>query len=387
MIFRNGRCIFPDGIREGMEVVVRQGQIAEIRARSDRREQDVVDLAGAYLAPGFIDIHVHGGSGRDTMEGSPEAFRAICDYHATGGTTALLLTTATAPIEAIVDVIAAVRHSQATIKQIAGVHMEGPFISKAKAGAQRPEFIRDPAKEAVDQLLRHAGIIKRVTIAPELPGALEAIKKFHDHRISVSGGHSDAWDEEARAAFAAGMKSVTHTFNCMSSARKRGTYRVAGLLEYALAEEGVTCELIADGRHVSPTLMKLLYRAKGHQGICLVTDALAGAGLPNGSQFSLYGLECIVADGVALQADHSTLAGSIARMIDLIRTIMDEKVPLHEAVSMATLVPARLIGLESKGRLQVGADADLVVLSPKLQVTESFLAGERIFTQKGSGGF
>src|SRR5205814_10637745 len=172
--------------------------------------------------------------------------------------------------------------------QIAGVHIEGPFISKAKCGAQQPEFIQNPSRASVQQLLDHANVIKRITMAPELQGALEAIENFYTHGISVSGGHSDAWDEEAEKGFARGMRSVTHTFNCMSSARRRGIYRGAGLLEFALSEPDMTCELIADCHHVSPTLMKMLYRAKALHQICLVTDATAGAGLSEGSQFALF---------------------------------------------------------------------------------------------------
>lgn len=388
VIFRNTRLIFLDGIRDGLEVVVREGKIAELREQTSHSENEVVDLAGNYLAPGFIDLHVHGALGRDTMEASAEAFRVICDYHTSGGSTSLLLTTATAPLEAIIEVIAATRQSQSAIKQIAGVHIEGPFISKTKRGAQREKFIRDPDAPAVDELLQHGDIIKRITIAPELPGALQAIKKFHAHQISVSGGHSDAWDDEARAAFAAGMRSVTHTFNCMSSARKRGAYRVAGLLEYAIAEEGIMCELIADGHHVSQTLMRLLYRAKGAKGICLVTDAIAGAGLPDGTHFSLYGTDCIVTAGVGLQSDHPVLAGSVSRMIDLVRKMVDQvDVPLHEAIAMATLNPARVGGFQGKGRLEVGADADLVVFSPDFEVLETFIAGESVFRDTVSRGF
>ena len=252
----------------------------------------------------------------------------------------------------IVKVLKAVRDFRSAISAIAGVHLEGPFISKAKAGAQRAEFIQDPSPAAVRQLLDHADVLKRVTIAPELPGALEAIEVFHAHGISVSGGHSDAWDEDARAAFDRGMRSVTHTFNCMSSARRRGIYRVAGMLEFALSEPEISCELIADGHHVSATLMKMLYRAKGAGGICLVTDATAGAGLPEGSRFSLFGKDCIVENGVCLLADRSALAGSAARMIELVRTMVHEvNVPLNEAVAMATQNPARAIGLETKGHL------------------------------------
>jgi len=382
MILRNALCIFPDGIRDGLELVARDGTIAEIREQTRAGGKDVVDLGRTYLAPGFVDLHIHGALGRDTMEASAEAFRAICDYHASGGTTSLLLTTATAPIAAMVNVLNAVRDCRSSIKQIAGVHVEGPFISRAKRGAQREEFIQDPTAKVAERLLEYADVIKRVTLAPELPGALEVIDRFCARKISVSGGHSDAWDDEARAAFAHGMRSVTHTFNCMSRARRRGIRRIGGLLEFALSEPQINCELIADGHHVSATLMKMLYRAKGGRGISLVTDATAGAGSPSGTRFSLFGNDCIVEDGVCLLADGSALAGSASRMIDLVRTLVrDVDVALHEAIAMATKNPAHEIGLERKGRLEAGADADLVVISPELEIVRTFVAGEEIFSR------
>jgi N-acetylglucosamine-6-phosphate deacetylase len=384
MILTNARLIFPDGIRDGLEVVVEKGKIAAIRENSHAHGNEVLDLRGNYLAPGFIDLHVHGALGRDTMEASAEAFQAVCDYHASGGTTSLLLTTATAPLDSIADGLNAVRDCRGWIKQLVGVHVEGPFISKARCGAQRAEFIQSPSRTSLQQLLEHADVIKRITIAPEVQGALEAIENFRTHGISVSGGHSDAWDEEAREGFARGMRSATHTFNCMSSARRRGIYRIGGLLEFALSEPQISCELIADNHHVSVTLMKMLYRAKGPGGICLVTDATAGAGLPNGSQFSLFGRDCLVEGGVCLLADRSALAGSASRMIDVVRTmVMKVNVPLHEAVMMATENPARAVSLETKGRLKVGADADLVVLSPELDVLRTFNGGEVVSSLAG----
>jgi N-acetylglucosamine-6-phosphate deacetylase len=268
-----------------------------------------------------------------------------------------------------------------SIKQIAGVHVEGPFISKAKPGAQRAALIRKPTPKAYAPLLEHGDVIKRMTLAPEVPGAIALIDKLRKHNIDPSGGHSDAWEEDARAAFEHGMRNVTHTFNCMSSARRRGIDRVAGLLEFALSERDIMCELIADGHHVSPTLMKMLYQAKGARGICLVTDATAGAGLKDGAKFSLYGNKCIVEKGVCLLADRSALAGSAARMIDLVRTMVTKvNVPLHEAVAMATDTPAHAIGLHTKGQFKFGNDADFVVISPELEVLRTFIGGEEIFS-------
>lgn len=380
MIFANARLIFPDGIRDKLDIIESGGKICDVRAAGQYPEPDAFDLQGNYLAPGFVDWHVHGAVGRDTMEASAEAFSAICKYHASGGTSSLLLTAATADLADTLRVIASVRENSGQFPQIAGVHVEGPFISRAHAGAQNEQFIRDPDPETVDRLLSFADIIKRVTIAPELPGSIEAISKFRERNIAVSGGHSDAWDEDARRGFEAGMRSVTHTFNCMSSARRRGPERVAGLLEFALSEPETICELIADRHHVSTTLMKMLYRAKGAAGICLSTDATAGAGMAEGSLFNLAGHPCVVANGACWLADRSKLAGSASRMIDLVQTMVRKVgVPLHEAIAMATANPARAIQNAEKGTLEVGTDADFVVLSPELGVVRTFVRGECVY--------
>src|SRR5213596_1503465 len=380
MIFTNARLIFPDVIRDGLELVAEEGKITAIREQTQSGGEGVINLQGNHLAPGFIDLHVHGALGRDTMEASAEAFRTICDYHASGGTTSLLLTTATAPIKSIVKVVNRVRDAKSSIKQIAGVHVEGPFISKTKPGAQHASLMGKPTRRMYKPLLNHSDMIKRMTLAPELPGALALIDELRERNISASGGHSDAWEDHARTAFEHGMRSVTHTFNCMSSTRRRGIDRVAGLLDFAMSEPGIICELIADGHHVSPTLMKMLYRAKGVRGICLITDATAGAGLSDGSKFSLYGTKCIVEKGVCLLADRSGLAGSASRMIDLVRTMVTKVgVPLHEAIVMATDTPAFVIGLTGKGQFKIGGVSDLVIISPELEVVRTFVAGEEVY--------
>ena len=379
MILTNGRLIFPDRIEEGLSLRVEGGKITAVDRELPVTGEEVIDLAGNFLAPGFIDLHVHGAVGHDTMEGTPEAFRAICDYHAGGGTTSLLLTTVTAPVDDIVRVVRQIEAGRGTIPQLRGAHVEGPFISRDKRGAQRAEFILDPKPEFVRPLLKLGTMIQRVTLAPELPGALHLIARLTAHGIASSGGHSAAWEDEARAGFERGMRQVTHTFNCMSSMRRRNGERVAGLLEIALSEPEIFCELIADGHHVGTTLMRMLYRAKGAAGICLVTDATAGAGLPNDSRFSLGGVECLVHDGACWVADGSALAGGAARMIDLVRQMVREVgMPVDEAVRMATETPARAMGWKTKGALAVGMDADLVVLTSDLQIERTFLEGRAL---------
>src|SRR5438874_6307294 len=377
MIFTNCRVILADAIHDDLDVVARDGKIAELRAMASQ-PGETIDLRGNFLAPGFVDVHVHGGNGHDAMEANADAFRAICDYHASGGTTSLLLTTATAPFAEIL--LALTQIGKIEIPQIAGAHVEGPFISRDQAGAQNPEFICEPSAELIGCLLEHRDVIKRITIAPEAKGALAAIKEFSAAGIVVSGGHSNAWEEDARAALENGMRSVTHTFNCMSSARRRGTKRVAGLLEFALSEPKICCELIAEEHHVSPALMKLVCCAKGVGRISLVSDATAGAGLAEDTTFQLAGKKCIVKNGACFLADNGTLAGSASRLIDLVRAmIRNAEVPLPDAIAMTSRNPARETGLSDKGEIAIGKDADLVVLSPELEVLQTYVNGVEIF--------
>ncbi len=385
MLLTNARLIHPDRIVPRGHLRVLDGKIASLgnQAPEPLPGEEVLDLGGQFLAPGFIDLHIHGALHRDTMEADAEAFRTICRYHARGGTTSLALTTITATTEEISRVLSAVanfRKLPPDGAQVLGVHIEGPYFSKERPGAHRLELIRAPHRSEWEQWLSEPHGITQMTLAPELPGALELIDALTAAGIRVSGGHSDAWDEDAAEAFAHGMRQATHTFNCMSSARRRGPYRVAGLLEFAMSEPGMLCELIADGRHVSPTLMRMLYNAKGPDGIALITDATAGAGLPEESHFSLADIPCVVRDGVGLTADGKALAGSTATMIGCVKNMTQlVGVSLPEAVQMATLNPARALGMDSqKGMLSIGADADLVSFTDEFEVTHTFVAGRAV---------
>jgi N-acetylglucosamine-6-phosphate deacetylase len=388
MLFRNAHLVFPDRVQPRGSVRIEGGKITSLAEHelAPAAGEEAVDLSGKFLAPGFIDLHIHGAVRRDAMEAEPGAFRDICRFHAAGGTTALALTTVCATSEDILRTIVAVEQFQREPPvgaRVLGVHVEGPYFSPEKPGAHRIDLIRHPKPAEYERWLAHADAITQMTLAPELPGALELIEELDQAGIRVSGGHTDAWDEEAAAAFAHGMRQVTHTFNCMSSARRRGPYRVAGMLEFAMSEPEILCELIADGKHVAPTLMRMLFQAKGPDGIALVTDAAAGAGLAEGEQFNLGTIGGVVRDGVALTADGKALCSSVATMNVLVRNMVRiAGASLEEAVRMATLNPARALGLdERKGVLAVGADADLVVLDDELAVERTVVGGETVYAR------
>ncbi|MGA3172223.1 MAG: N-acetylglucosamine-6-phosphate deacetylase [Chthoniobacteraceae bacterium] len=391
MILAGAHIILPDRILRAGHLRIEEGVIAEVSALpiARRGDEEIKELGGLYVAPGFIDLHIHGALGRDTMEAGAEAFDTICRHHATGGTTALCLTTIAAPLNQILAVITAARqYCQAAPRgaRVLGVHIEGPYFSPEKKGAHLPSMLRNPDPAEWRQLLEHADMITQMTLAPELPGALPLIEALAQRGIIASAGHSDAWDEEIAAAFAHGLRHATHTFNCMSMSRRRGPYRAAGVLEFVLSEPEILCEVIADGRHVSPTLLQLLCRAKGADGIALITDATAGAGLPPESRFKLGEIVCVARDGVALTEDGTTLAGSTSSMIRGVRNMVELcGLSMVEAVKIASLNPARALGIDTrKGSIAPGMDADLVILSPDIEVSETWVGGQPCHTAQKS---
>lgn len=384
MRLTNAQLILEDRVASG-SVDFANGLISVVspgpRKKSQRSD---IDLKGGFLASGFIDLHVHGAAGRDTMEANEDAFRAITEFHLRGGTTSITLTTVTAAEQEILAVLQAAKpwHNRSLGgARLAGIHVEGPFISREKSGAQNPEEIRPPRKGEWQKYLRYGSLITEMTLAPEAPGAEALIRGLRRNGSIASGGHTNASEDQLRPALAAGLNQATHTFNCMSTAVKRGPYRMAGMLEFALAQPEIMCELIADGVHVAPTLMRMLYNAKGRDGICLITDAMAGAGLKPGTLFqagSDNSLGARVTEQAALTADGTALAGSTLTMIEAIRRSVElAGIPLVDAVRMATVNPARQLGREKElGSIARGKRADLVWFDRQFRVRAVWLDGD-----------
>jgi N-acetylglucosamine-6-phosphate deacetylase len=241
---------------------------------------ETIDLSGKFIAPGFIDIHIHGGAGSDFMDATRADFETVCRYHAGGGTTSLLATTATAPLPEILAALRTVREVQrnpVSGAQVLGAHIEGPYLSMAKRGCHLKEFVRNPEKAECAQLLEFEKEIKHITLAPEIPGALELMRNWSQRGINISGGHTDSTYSEMMKAVDAGMAHATHMYCAMSTvARPHPPRREGGCVETVLERDELTTELIADGRHLPAELLRLTVRAKGIDRVCVVTDAMRG---------------------------------------------------------------------------------------------------------------
>ncbi|MGI9069832.1 MAG: N-acetylglucosamine-6-phosphate deacetylase [Bryobacteraceae bacterium] len=374
------RLILPDTILDNAWITFDNGIVTDFGSGPPPSASNSVDGLGRFLAPGFIDTHVHGGNGSDFLDATPEAFSTIAGYHLSQGTTALCPTLTTTTYEHIGTVLNVWSKVKDTCTaRILPVHLEGPHLAATKAGAQDPKLLRSPTEADTAWLVTNASRIAQMTIAPELPNALQLIQRCRRAGIIMSAGHTEAREESIRTSISHGLTKVTHLFNAMTYAVKSGLFREPGLAEYALIEDRLACELIADGFHVAPTLMQLAIRSKGPARLALISDALAGTGLPVGSTFMLGSLPCRVAQGFCELADGSALAGSATTLIDQVRIMHQTvEVPLVDAVRMATGTPASLLGLNDRyGSIAHGFAADFIQFDTDFRIHAVWVGGRR----------
>jgi N-acetylglucosamine-6-phosphate deacetylase len=390
VVIINGKIVGPRAVLEDHCVVIDGSTIKQISPTSQvlwPEDAQVIDAGGGFVAPGFIDLHVHGAMGRDTMEASVEALAQIAKFHATGGTTAITPTVMTDSRERIGAALDAVQQAMGHDfggAQILGAHIEGPYVSHERCGAQPAQHVRGPDPSEYTAWLDRDGLVTQMTLAPELPGAMELIDALLERELLPSGGHTNATHEQTRAAVERGLCQATHLFNCMSSMAKSGAWRVPGALETFLADERVMVELIADGKHVHPELMRMAIKAKGVDKVCLVTDATAGAGLNEGSEFQVGGTRGVVRDGVGMTADGMGLVGSVSTMIAMVKNVVElAGMSLVDAVRMASLNSARTLSLSGrKGSIEPRKDADIVVFTPEFEVRKTLVGGRVEFEAK-----
>jgi len=363
-------------------LLVEDGIISQITTRKHREipgGRQVVDYGNAVLAPGFIDIHVHGASGHDVMEASTEAMPCIEQSLAKHGVSAYLPTTVTAPLEATLAALSRLADSiERSAKEIPGqqrsrpigIHLEGPFISHVRRGVHPVDNLLRPSVEIFERFWEASrGHIRVMTIAPELDGAFEVIAEAVSRGVCVSLGHSDATLEITRAAVDAGARHATHLFNAMRPL----AHRDPGIVGEALINPHVSVEIIADGIHLDPAIVKLIVEAKRQDNVILITDGTAATGMPDG-RYHLGTFEFEVKDGVCLS--EGKLAGSTLTMDRAIQNVMQfAEYDLQQALTLATSNPGRVTGPRNTGQLRVGGAADIVVLGPAGEVRNTIIAG------------
>jgi N-acetylglucosamine-6-phosphate deacetylase len=342
------------------------GQVEVVDGRIKRYGLNGANGRG-IAAPGFIDLQVNGFGGVDFLDADADGYRRAGEALLETGVTSFLPTLITAPEDELLDALAEVpRESDGP--RVLGVHVEGPFLAPDRLGTHPPLGRRDPDVALLERLL-DAGPVRIMTLAPELPGALELIDVLHDRRVVASCGHSDATAEQANAAFDRGARTVTHLFNAMRPL----THRDPGIVGAALVRDDVIVQIIVDGIHLAPATTLLVWRAAAGR-VALVTDAVAAASTDGGS-YSLGSVELSVKDG-AVRGPEGVLAGSVQTMIEAVRHLHALGVPLEHALDAAATVPARVLGLHAAGRLDVGLPADIVVLDDNLEIESVFVHGE-----------
>jgi len=355
----------------------------EDKLRKKSEDLKIIDVKGYYISPGFIDIHTHGGGGYDFMDGSVESILEAIKTHMRYGTTSIVPTTLTSTLEDLFLTLDNFKRAKEKNSgpELLGVHLEGPYFSIEQRGAQDPRFIRNPKPEEYLKILEYSKDIVRWTIAPELPGALELGLELKKRGILPSIGHSNAQYEEVLKAFEYGYTHITHLYSGMSMVRRINGYRYAGVVESAYLIDEITVEVIADGKHLPKSLLQLAYKIKGSDHICLITDSMRAAGMPEGEYIlgSLQsGQRVIVKDEVAWLPSKDAFAGSVATSNRLVKTMAEiAGVPLIEAIKMMTATPARVMNVfDRKGSLSPGKDADIVVFDQDINIKLVIVKGE-----------
>ena len=385
-----GCVITPSGLIRDGSVLLTDGIITEVsKGNIDAPDAVVINANGNYISPGFIDLHVHGGGGHDFMDNTIEAFLRIAETHARYGTTAMLPTTLSSSRARLLETLKTYNEAERMNKvgsQFIGMHLEGPYFALNQAGAQDPRYIRNPDPTEYREILAAYPCIKRWSAAPELPGAIEFGNYVTSQGVLAAMAHTDAVYEEALAGFENGYKLVTHLYSGMSGVTRRHAIRYAGVIEAAYLINDLDVEIIADGIHLPPPLLKLVYKIKGSERTALITDAMRAAGT-NATESILGsledGLKVIIEDGVAKLPDRFAFAGSVATFDRLVRNMVWlAGVPLSDAVKMASATPARIMGIaDKKGSIAVGMDADLVIFDEDINVQTTIAQGRVVYNK------
>ena len=366
-----GRVFTPQGWVKDGTVVVKDGKIAEIgNANIEVAGAEVIDAKGKDIVPGGIELHIHGGGGRDFMEGTEDAFRTAIAAHMKYGTTSIYPTLSSSSVPMIKDALATCRKLMAEPQSpVLGLHLEGPYFNPGKAGAQMPEYITPPIPGDYEPIIDTYGgkELKRWDEAPELPGTTEFGRYCTSHGVLAAIAHTKAEYVDVKRAWDAGFRHVTHFYNAMPGFHNVREFKHEGTVESVYTFPEMSVEMIADGIHVPPTILRMIYMVKGVEHTALITDALACSASDSDVAFDP---RVILEDGVCKLADRSALAGSIATMDRLIRTCVQmAEIPLEDAIRMSSETPARIMGeLGRKGTLEKGKDADICIYDSDIQL-------------------
>ncbi|TCT14869.1 N-acetylglucosamine-6-phosphate deacetylase [Natranaerovirga pectinivora] len=389
IVFKNARLITPTGITQG-EVLVCNKKIKKVVLNGTIIDgaDEIIDVKGQYLSPGFIDIHTHGAGNADFMDGNIESIHQACKTHMIHGTTSIVPTSLAGTKESLfnfVELFNSVYLQKEGLPNILGLHIEGPYFAYSQKGAQDHRYLRNPDPKEYMDVLKLTDKIIRWSFAVELEGSMEFLNVLREHGIISSLAHSDATCEEVFRAYENGLSAMTHFYSAMSSVRRIDAYRVAGAVEAGYLLDDLFVEVIADGKHLPKELLQLIYKVKGPDRICLVTDSMRAAGMPEGEYYlgsKENGTKIFVEDNVAKLMDRSAFAGSVATADRLIRTFHElTEAPLYEVVKMMSLTPAKLLKIDrKKGSICESKDADLVVFDEDINIKMVMVRGKVNYT-------